>query len=356
MSIPIGVKKKCIELQSQGLTSREVYTQYFSSIFDTKYSGFRVMLQKWKKKIQADDTILETANLGYGFIAHDATVQIGKDGTITQSWVKSKASDSLYLELIESIKKLPLLNMTIERTKGISEYMLEIPLYDMHWGICDAEYYKTTLEEVLEIMLTKVYTEIYIPIGSDLFHNDDFRGRTSSGREIQKIDMVKAWNEARDFYYKIITMAMIQSEKVTVVYIQGNHDESMSWAFTQMIKAEFGTNIIVDDELKDRKCITYGTNFIGLTHGDKVRGKPINLRSIYTIEFPIEFANSKVREIHAGHLHHEKQEDTYGVMCRTLSSGNETDSWHYDNGYVGAHKRFTVFEWNEEKLKSIYYV
>ncbi len=166
--------------------------------------------------------------------------------------------------------------------------------------------------------------------------------------------MVKAWNDAREFYYKIIDLALHKSNKVKIIYSKGNHDESMSWAFVQMIKAQY--DIEIDDELKDRKCITYGNNFIGITHGDKVKGKPIKLRSIFTIEYPVEFAHSKVKEIHAGHLHHEKEEDSYGIMCRSLSSANKTDDWHYENGFIGQHKRFMIFEWSLEKLVAIYYV
>lgn len=277
-----------------------------------------------------------------------------RDGRIKQSWIKSKASDSLYLELIENIKKLPKIEQnTLQRLKT-EQIMLEIPLYDMHWGVCDLNCYTETLMEVLKIIEIQTYEEINIIIGSDLFHNDDFRGRTSKGTDIEKVDMVKAWNDARAFYYMIIDKAIIQGKKVKITYCRGNHDESMSWAFVQMIKAQY--DLEVDDNLKDRKLITYGKNFIGITHGDKVRGKPINLRSIYTIEYPIQFANSKIREIHAGHLRHEKEEDVYGVMCRSLASGNKTDDWHYDNGFVGAHKRFVLFEWSKEALKSIHYV
>ena len=44
----------------------------------------------------------------------------------------------------------------------------------------------------------------------------------------------------------------------------------MSWAFVQMIKAQFkdADNIIIDDEVKERKLITFGDNFIGITHGE----------------------------------------------------------------------------------------
>ena len=142
--IPIEVKRKCIEMQKQGMTAREIYNQYYSLHYDTKLTGFQSMLKRWKKKIKADDEILETGNLSYKFTPHATTVQIDRDGEIVQSWIKSKADDNLYLELIDNIKNLP--PMEIEKTelKKIEDYMLEIPLYDMHWGINDYKYYEKT--------------------------------------------------------------------------------------------------------------------------------------------------------------------------------------------------------------------
>lgn len=81
---------------------------------------------------------------------------------------------------MENIKNLPKLEIEETKLSKAEEYMLEIPLYDMHFGIADYEYYKQTLIEVLEIIERRTYKEINIIIGQDIFHNDDFRGRTSS--------------------------------------------------------------------------------------------------------------------------------------------------------------------------------
>ena len=70
----------------------------------------------------------------------------------------------------------------------------------------------------------------------------------------------------------------------------------------------------------------------------------------------MEFASATVREVHAGHLHHEGEGDLYGVMVRRLSSGVPTDEWSDNEGYIGAHKRFQVFEYAPGKLRAIYYV
>ena len=74
----------------------------------------------------------------------------------------------------------------------------------------------------------------------------------------------------------------------------------------------------------------------------------------FVLDFPQEFAAAKVREIHSGHLHRESVDE--GMMVRRLPSGVPTDEWSSNNGYVGAHKRFQIFEWAENRLKSTHYI
>ena len=145
------------------------------------------------------------------------------------------------------------------------------------------------------------------------------------------------------------------ASSVKLIYSVGNHDESMAWAFVQLLKERY-PQISVDDSLAQRKVIAWEKCFIGVTHGANKASTNQDLRGQFTVEFPREFANATVREIHAGHLHHEKTGDLYGVMVRRLSSGVPTDKWSSGEGYVGAHKRFMVFEWLPEKLKAVYYL
>jgi hypothetical protein len=126
----------------------------------------------------------------------------------------------------------------------------------------------------------------------------------------------------------------------------------MSWAFVQMLKARF-PHIEFDDEIKERKAHCFHQIFIGITHGDKAKK---NLHSIFPVEFPIEWSQAKTREIHTGHFHKEDAADVFGMMVRTLATRNKTDQWHKDNGFVGAHKRFMLFEYNESELEAIHYV
>lgn len=341
-------------MAKEGMTSREIYTEYYSKEFDTAYQGFRKMLGRWKKKTFADNEILETGNLGYNFKPHATTVQINSDGEIVQSWIKGKVDDDIYLELIDEVKKNTPHEKIEYKPKLEVSGMLEINLCDMHWGIAGLDYYIQTLNELMGL-ISRGYDVINVIIGQDLFHNDNFKGTTTKGTVIEKVNMVKAWNDAKTFFYNIIDLAIQKSNKTIIRYVPGNHDKTITWAFIQMLKERY-QDLEVDDSLKPRKCMTYGSNFIGLTHGEFKRNKPSDLRSQFSVKFPIEFAHAKVKEIHCSHLHTEWEKDEYGVMCRRLSTSNKEDEWSNDEGFIGANKRFMVFEWSLEKLKSIHYI
>jgi UDP-2,3-diacylglucosamine pyrophosphatase LpxH len=161
--------------------------------------------------------------------------------------------------------------------------------------------------------------------------------------------------EAKTFVYALIDTAIHQANEVQVLYTPGNHDRSISWMFMQVLLERYGSSV-VDDALEYRRVIAYGKNSIMITHGDSKQASAKNLAHIFPISFPEEFANADVREVHAGHLHHEAEADIFGVMVRRLSTGGKMDSWSDKEDFVGAHRRFMVFEWDQKKLKAIHYI
>ena len=320
------------------------------------YQTFRHKIRDWRKKKWADEKTLEAANLDWHFSPYAATVQVNGNGSITQAWVKQSAdSEKAYAALIDEIRRSTEPIYIQHEKQQESGHMLELSHYDMHFGIADFEWYRKTLEETLDLIHSRKWEKIIVVVGQDLFHNDDFRGRTSSGRAIEKVDMAKAWRDARSFYLPMIDAATAEADEMEIIYVRGNHDESMSWAFTQMLKERYGAEH-VDDSLAYKKVRTFGKCFVGLAHGDAKKSSPRDLRGQFTVKFPVEFAGADVREIHTGHLHTEQEADEYGVMCRRLCSGNKQDDWSDSEGYEGAHKRFMLFDWSREKLSAIHYV
>lgn len=255
-------------------------------------------------------------------------------------------------KLLDEINKVPPVYVKHEYQDLKDKRLLELPFFDSHFGISDYDYYKTTQDETMNKIQSRIWEEILFIIGQDMFHNDNFRGETSNRTPIEQVDIPSAWRDAMKFYYPLIETALKNSNKVKIIYSKGNHDESLSWAFVQLLKQRF-PETHVDDEFIERKAHTFGNIFIGITHGDKARK---NLHNLFQVDYPMEWAKAKTREIHSGHLHTEDCKDWFGMMVRTLATRNKTDKWHRDNGFVGNHKRFMLFEYNEDELKSIHYV
>ena len=351
------LKRKCAELANLGEEPRRIYDNVFYPAHKgMSYNTFKRKMRDWRKKKWADDVTLEAANLDWSYTPYAATVQVNAAGSVTQAWVKQTANGKGFEELIAEIRKNTPHIVIKKQADAKSCHMLEIPLFDLHLGIANLEWYKPTVQETLSYIYIRRWKKILVVIGQDMFHNDDFRGRTSSGRSIEKVDMVQAWKDAKAIYYSILDAAFLQADEVEIIYIRGNHDESMSWAFVQMLAERYGAEH-TDDSLAYKKVRTFGKCFIGFTHGDGKKSTARDLRGQFTVKFPIEFANADIREIHAGHIHHEKDSgDDYGIMCRRLCSGNEQDDWSDSEGFEGAIKRFVLFDWSDTKLSGTYYV
>lgn len=264
--------------------------------------------------------------------------------------VKPKVNGVDWDKLIEVIKTVPAVTVKPKYIPGEEKY-LNIPLFDMHFGISDYEHYKTTQAKVLN-KLKNGYEEVLLIIGSDLFHHNDHRNRTASGREIEHADMSKAWEDAAKFYEPILHEALKTSGKVTGVFVKGNHSESLEWAFTKYLEARF-PQITFNTEFKERKVHMLGNVMIATTHGDKARKR---LNELFPAEFPLEWSKAKTRELFIGHLHTEEVIDKGGLVQRALSTRNKTDKWHEDNGYTTSHKRFQVFEYSRNEIENIYFV
>lgn len=356
-SIPIIVKKECCRMKEEGLSSKEVYENYYSKQVESPctLNAFRKLVNRWSKTEFPDEITLECGTYE-GFTAHGATVQVSSSGEIVQAWIKQKADNfdpddfvKGILEHVEPYEYKPQNDLDSDR-------MLEIPLFDMHWGVAYFENYEATLNSILELINNRHWDRIVIPFGQDFFHNDSIvNGTTTKGTAIEKVDMIRAVKEGRRFITAIIDAALSKSNETVVLYSPGNHDRSITWMFMQVLLERYGHEV-VDDSMEYRKIIVYGKNSVMVTHGDSKQATAKNLAHIFPISYPEEFAQATIREVHAGHLHHESEADIYGVMVRRLSSGVSVDDWSNRQDFVGSHRRFMIFEWDQWSLRSIHYV
>ena len=357
MNISNELKKECLRRKAAGQTYTEIYNTIGKDICNASKENFSRMMRKWAHKINLDEELLDSANLNFDFKPYASSVHVNGKGEVIGAWIKQSAIESTeaWREFIMSLLDKPIPTYRVEkRAETPSDALLEIPLFDMHFGIADMDHYAETLNRIISLVNARYYDEIVIVIGQDLLHNDDFRGRTSKGTPIDKVDMIKAWSDADTFFTCLIKSALKQSNRVRVIYSKGNHDESFSWGIAKLLERTF-PEVIFDTELKPRKAIEWKKCFIGWSHAEYAKSGAKDLFMQFAVEYPMEFANSAIREIHTGHLHKELGDDA-GAMVRRLPTAAKTDDWSRDNGYIGAHKRFMLFVYEPERLSAIHYV
>lgn len=265
--------------------------------------------------------------------------------------VKPKGNSFDMNKLLEVVKREVKPIKVIQPTSSENK-LLEIPLFDMHFGIADLDYYHETYQSIANTINTRKWNTVLFVVGQDLFHNDGFTGKTTSGTMIDKVNMEQAWEDANTFYTGLIQLALENSKNVKVIYSNGNHDQGICFGFVKTLEAKF-PQADFDSTMKQRKGFSWENVFIGFSHGDKGKAR---LEKNFLREYRTEIANAEVVEVHSGHFHHEVTKDDLGIVLRSLSTKAKTDDYHYDNGFVGAMKRFQLFEFSPASLDTIYYI
>lgn len=317
------------------------------SLEDSKDIDFLLKAHGYSK--DAWELISARSNVWNAYSKKDGIMQLYS----SKISVKPRANAFNIDVLIDAIKAMSpavVFKETASRTPP-RDY-INIPLFDMHFGNSSYETYQETQSRLMELLETK-YKGVLFIVGQDMLHNDNFRGTTAKGTVIDKVDMATAWNDALKFYDPLIYKAMSRSDRVHIMYSKGNHDETMSWCFVQMLKSRY-PDASFDDQFKERKSHMLGKNFIGINHGDKQNEK--ELTENFAVEFSLDFAAATNREVYVGHKHAEWVIDKGGVVLRRMPTRNQIDSYHDDNGYTKAHKRFQVLEYSETQTERIYYL
>lgn len=274
--------------------------------------------------------------------------------TLYSSKVSVKPKEVLFdvNNLLDTLSKnVKVSNLKYSETQG--ENLLVIPYFDMHFGIADLDTYKEVLSKTIYKIKSKKWDKVLLISGQDKLHNDNFKGTTTAGTVIDKVDMEKAWKDAFTFDCTIIDEAIKNSNEVEVYFSSGNHDQAMGWALVKTLEVKY-PQIKFNTDMKQFKAFRWENIFLGITHGDKANQQ--RTTKSFIAEYGNLMVDSKTREILTGHLHHTKTHDDFGIVYRTLGSGVPTDDYHADHGFVGAMKQFQLLEYNKNYIENIQFV
>lgn len=253
-------------------------------------------------------------------------------------------------------------------------HLLEITLVDQHFGklawrretgedydlhIAE-QLYRRAIDDLLAKSAGFPIERILLPIGNDFLHIDNLAVTTANGT-IQDAD---------GRFAKIVEvgqMALVHAidrlrhvAPVDILLVPGNHDNTTIWHTARFLHAWYRKDKAVncDHEPIARKYHRYGCNLVGFTHGDEE--KHLSLPAIMATERPHDWAETRFREWHLGHLHkrretHHVAVDSHdGVIVRILPSLTGRDRWHYNKGYIG-NRLADAYLWSRDNGPSGYF-
>lgn len=192
-----------------------------------------------------------------------------------------------------------------------------------------------------------------IALIGDIFHWDTPSGTTTSGTPLERDGRLQKMIEVGCEALLAMIERSASSCETDVVVVNGNHDETLTWAAQRIIHERFRKDrrVRVSMEYTGRQYAAYGKNLLGFAHGHKAKRR---LPQIMALERPGDWSKSLCREWHTGHLHSQAAEwqrpiETLdGVIVRTCPSLSAADDWHSENGFIGSRQAMETFLYRPE--------
>lgn len=286
--------------------------------------------------------------------------------------LKRKAPKHIQDGIIDLLSKVPSWRGRLPTPKRIvngADHMLEVSLYDAHFGkLCWGEEtgtdydlkiavddYLGAAEDLLDRVSGFKIEKIKLPIGHDLFHYDNPKKETANGTLVDSTDdrISKVFSGVVDAVSGLV-LRLREIAEVEILWIPGNHDALTSFYLAFVLSKMFDgdSRVSVDYGPQLHKYRKYGVSLIGYDHGEKM---PLdNLALLMATDVPDLFADSFCRMWRVGHFHAKKEvrfigSDTRkGVNITVIPSLSGTDAWHYKNGYVNGQRAAEAALWNRE--------
>jgi hypothetical protein len=275
-------------------------------------------------------------------------------------------------DLIEDAKKYAINYPKVKYNKVESGNMLEISLFDHHFGQLswgketrkedyDSKIAKKLALDCINYIISNVNYElekIVMVIGNDFFNVNDRFNNTAHGTQQSEDDRWrKTFCSGRKLWVEVIETLM-KIAPIDVLVVPGNHDEERSFYLGDALECWFNNckDVNIDNTPPIRKYYQWGKCLIGYTHGYYERKGLGVLTNIMASEMPKEWSDTKYREWHKGHFHAANSkafqllDEDLGVREMIMPSLVSLDDYHSGKGY--SHLRESIGNvWNKEKGK-----
>lgn len=203
-------------------------------------------------------------------------------------------------------------------------------------------------EQLLAVGDSHKPTRRTIAMLGDLFHYDTPGGTTTSGTPLERDGRLQKMIQVGcDTLIGIIERSA-ETCPTDVVIVNGNHDETLTWAWQRIALERFRNDkrVRIDERYTGRQYVAHGRNLLGFAHGHRAKKK---LPQLMALEQAAAWSGSTYREYHTGHFHSQAAEwqrpiETIdGVIVRTAPALCPPDDWHAVNGFIGARQCMETF-------------
>jgi len=290
--------------------------------------------------------------------------QMGDHWRISALVTLIKQKEEFYLKnLVENWKpKIYKFPKVIKQDKKKPRVGAVLSIQDIHFGKEGNDTIDKDFEETIISLLNRAaqahhISDIFFVLGGDLINMDTFDGSTTKGTPVENsCKATEAYIQAFNAMHWAIIYTKRFCNKLTVVYIPGNHDRLSSFHLAHALsKSIKDKGIVWDVEYLERKVHKWYNNFNAFEHGD-VSSK--NTPLIYATDFSEEWGTTKNRTLFTGHKHTEQKieyitkGEKIGFVHKTLPSLSTTDYWHYHKKFIG-NRRAGIMELQDARKGNI---
>lgn len=303
-----------------------------------------------------------------GFDAKRVSTAYKEDGSVALQWViqepqKRSLKERLDL-MIEGVKEdLDGFKKAKEAPAVVdSDYLACYFIGDHHFGmLCDSE---TKVDDddwdvkiATQILIDatarlssrvgNAKTGVLVNVG-DFFHADSSANTTTKGTPVDVDTRIgKTFKLAGRLFQVLIDRMLETHEEVVIINVRGNHDSDMACHLSSCLELLYSKEPRVNVLPNYSKFISYQwhNNLFVFHHGDRIKHEQILQTVIKNLDD--EWAESKNRYCHLGHIHHHVAREVGTMHFEHWGSLTSTDQWHSDAGF-GSERSMTAVVYHKD--------
>jgi hypothetical protein len=277
---------------------------------------------------------------------------VDADGRVIHKWVKTRNEENP-AEIIASVEKAfqnfePAAPFVL-RTAGAEDKLNTYIWTDWHvglhawgketdgadWDLGIAQKAITKTHEELVDEMPRAETALILGLG-DLCHIDNMRGATPKSGNLMDYDTryPKIHEVATEIALQNFEQIRRKYKRVKAAFKRGNHDEVFTVALRSAMRMYYRNDpdVTIDTSPSPYYCERFGVNLIAGVHADEVAMKDLPLYMAQM--WPQEWAATKTRHWHTGHIHHEREHEYGGVPVFSHRAPVPKDAWHAAKAYL----------------------